>query len=311
MGGGERDDIHPPRRDGSRGERHRRSGEPSREALQGHGDPARRPAAEEHRGHRGAAGEGNRQVREAGRPDRLAGAHDEPGAHAAGRRPLRRQVSGCGDLLAASPEQEHDPRDGRDHAPRAGSRRSARRPHPVPGAAEHSGRPVPDEPGRHGPGNRGARHGEGRVQLRHARLRRRRRQLDDGDRRNRRRGPGREEHPHQQDVRLRVGVLCRRQPDRRVDRLRGAARLPRRRGRPPRYPGGSGEASGHLLGCRRASDRRHHRRLGADVGREGRIPDRPGSTVLRHRADRDRRAQPVQLGEARGRALDVPLLGLR
>ncbi len=47
------------------------------------------------------------------------------------------------------------------------------------------------------------------------------------------------------------------------------------------------------------------------LGREGRIPDRPGSTVLRHRADRDRRAQPVQLREARCRAVDVPLLGLR
>ena len=62
---------------------------------------------------------------------------------------------------------------------------------------------------------------------------------------------------------------------------------------------------------RGASDPRHHRGIGSDVGREGRIPDRPGSTVLRHRADRDRRAQPVQLGEARGRPVDVPLLGLR
>ena len=93
--------------------------------------------------------------------------------------------------------------------------------------------------------------------------------------------------------------------------LRRAARLPRRRGRPPRYTGGSGEASGHLLGSRGASDGRHHRGIGAHVGREGRIPDRPGSTVLRHRADGDRCAQPVQLGEARGRPVDVPLLGLR
>ena len=39
--------------------------------------------------------------------------------------------------------------------------------------------------------------------------------------------------------------------------------------------------------------------------------DRARSAVLHHRADRDRRAQPLQLGEARGRAVDVPLFGLR
>ena len=52
--------------------------------------------------------EGHRQVREAGRPHRVARPDDEPRAHAARRRDVRHQVSRRRHLLAASPEQADD-----------------------------------------------------------------------------------------------------------------------------------------------------------------------------------------------------------
>ena len=184
MGRRQRDHLHATGADGRRRERYRRSREPRLEALQGDGHPARRPAPAEHRRHRGATRAGHRQVREAGRPDRIARADDEPRADPTGRRPLRHQVPRRGHLLAPSAQQGHDPRDGRDHAPRAGARGRPGRPHPMPRAAEHPGRPVPDDPGRHGPGDRRPRHGQGGVQLGHPGLRRRCGQLDHGHRRD-------------------------------------------------------------------------------------------------------------------------------
>ena len=137
-------------------------------------------------------------------------------------------------------------------------------------------------------------------------------QLDDGHRRDRRRGRGRAQHPAQQDVRLRLGLLGRRQPDRRVHHLRRAARLPGRRGRlissPPdeaaklravlwddeghRTPDTiaiSAQALAAKAGFEVASDRRFLMVEQTEIGR----------------------AQPVQLGEARRGAVDVPLLRLR
>ena len=67
LGGRQRDHVHPARPHGRRGERHRRPREPGLQALQGHGHPARRPPPAERRRHRGAAREGHRQVRQAGR----------------------------------------------------------------------------------------------------------------------------------------------------------------------------------------------------------------------------------------------------
>ena len=55
---------------------------------------------------------GHRQVREAGRRDRLARAHDEPGTHTAVHRHLRAEVPGRGDLLAAPALEADDFRDG-------------------------------------------------------------------------------------------------------------------------------------------------------------------------------------------------------
>ena len=119
----------------------------------------------------------------------------------------------------------------------------------------------------------GPRHGEGRVQLGHAGVRRRRRQLDDGHRRDRRRGRGRAQHPHQQDVRLRVRLLCRRQPDRRVERsTTPCATAWSPRAATSSTPEEAEQASGHLLGCRGPSDRRTR-----SPSRRRRWPRRPDS----------------------------------
>ena len=125
---------------------------------------------------------------------------------------VRAQVPRRRDLLAPSAQPPDDPRDGRDHAPRARARgRAGGRP-PMPRPTEHPRGAVPHEPGRPRPGNRRPGHGEGGVQLGDAGLRRRCRKLDDGHRRDRRRRRGRVEHPAEQDVRLRVRLLGGRQP---------------------------------------------------------------------------------------------------
>ena len=98
-----------------------------------------------------------------------------------------------------------------------GARGCAGRPYPVHREGQHPHRPVPDDAGRHGPGDRREGHGEGRVQLGHARLRGRLRQLDHGHRRDGRHRRGRAQHPPQQDVRLRVRLLGGRQSRRGVD----------------------------------------------------------------------------------------------
>ena len=56
---------------------------------------------------------------------------------------------------------------------------------------------------------------------------------------------------------------------------------------------------------------RHDRDLRAGARGSGGLRDRARPAVLHRRADGDRAAQPVQLGEARRGAGDVPLLGLR
>ena len=135
-----------------------------------------------------------------------------------GQEPRRR------DLLAPSAQPADDPGDRGDHAPRARARGRAGGPAPVPGAPQHPGRAVPDDPGRPRPGDRWPGHGEGGLQLRHAGVRRGRRQLDDGHRRDRRRRRGRAQHAAQQDLRLRLRLLGGRQPDRRGIGLRRAPR---------------------------------------------------------------------------------------
>ena len=182
------------------------------EALQGDGHSARCAAPEERRRDRRPARQGNREVRQAGWPGRIARADDESGADSTWCGPVRDQVSRRGDLLAPSAEQTNDTRDSRDHAPRACPRGRARGPAAMPRTTEHPSCPVPDDARRPGPGDRWAGHGQGGVQLGRACVRRRRRELDDGHRRDRGCGRGGTQHEAQQDLGLRVRLLGRRQP---------------------------------------------------------------------------------------------------
>ena len=92
--------------------------------------------------------------------------------------------------------------------------------------------------------------GARRVQLGHAGLRRRRRQLDDGHRRDgEHRGSG-AQHAAVEDLRLRLGLLGRRQPDHRGVDLRQAARAAAEGRRLPRDAAGEGAAAQGDVGRR-------------------------------------------------------------
>ena len=101
----------------------------------------------------------------------------------------------------------------------------------------------------------GAGDGQGRLQLGQARLRCRRRQLDDGDRRNRRCRRGRPELPDVEDLRLRLRMLGRRQPAHRRSHLRRHDRPTASRGRLPRIRRGEGPPRSSDVGRRRHPDR--------------------------------------------------------
>ena len=107
------------------------------------------------------------------------------------------------------------------------------------------------------------------------------------------------------------GLLGGRQPHRRVERLRRAARLPRRRRRPPADARRGRQAARDLLGRRGPSHARHDRHLGTAARREGGLRDRARPPVPVDRADPDRDPQPVQLREAWRRAVALPLHRLR
>ena len=103
----------------------------------------------------------------------------------------------CRDAVIFSPHprsQRTTQESRRDHAARARARGRPGRPAAVPGTAEHPGSPVPDDPGGPRPGDGRPGHGQGGVQLRHARLRCRCGQLDDGHRRDCGHRRGRQEH---------------------------------------------------------------------------------------------------------------------
>ena len=133
-----------------------------------------------------------------------------------------------------------------------------------------SPRPIPDDAGGHRPGDRRAGHGQGRVQLGHACLRRRRRQLDDGHRRDgrHRRGGqatrGSARRPTSGRAARRTATSSSR------DDLRRPARRPGGRGWPRRQPRG-GEPARRPCGTRRAIGPRTPSRSPAGAGREGRI----------------------------------------
>ena len=243
-------------RDGRRGERHRRPGEPVGKRFKVMGilrDVLRQPSVgviEE------LPEQGHRQVREAGRPDRLPRPDDEPRAHAAGRRACSRIKCRDAVIFSPHPRSRRTTRETVEIMRRALAREGA--PEDLLQCLERPSIPAAQylmTPGRPRPGDRRPGHGQGGLQLGHAGLRRRCRQLDDGHRRDRRRRRGRAQHPAEQDVRLRVRLLGRRQPDRRGVDLRRAPRRAGRGGRARDQPGRGRGAAGDLLGCRRPSDR--------------------------------------------------------
>ena len=224
LGGREQEDVHASRRDGHRGERPRRFGEPDGQADEDPRRAARRASPEERRRDRGAAREGHRQVRQARGHHRVHRADDQSGPHARRQRDLCDQGARRRHLLAASALEEDVVRDGSADARGARARRRARRHPAVPHEGEH-----PDVAGADGarrPHHRDRRPADGArgVQLRHAGVRRGCGQLDDDHRRDGEHRGGGAQHAAVEDVRLRLRLLGGRQPDHRGVDLRQHAR---------------------------------------------------------------------------------------
>ena len=230
------------------------AGEPDGQADEDPRRAARRAAAEERRHHRGAARKGHRQVRQAGGDRRLHRPDHQSGPDAGRQRDLRHQGARRRDLLAAPALEEDVVRDRPADARGARARRRARRHPAVPDQGQH-----PDVAGADGARRPDRRHrrpadGARRVQLRHAGLRRGRRQLDDDHRRDgQHRGSG-AQHAAVEDLRLRLGLLGRRQPHHRGVDLRQAAEAAAGRRRLPRERRGEGRAA-----ARRCGTTRRHR----------------------------------------------------
>ena len=255
VGGREQADVHAAGRHGHRGERSRRPGEPDGQADEDPRRAARRAAPEERRHHRGDSREGNREIRQAGGNHRLHRPHDQSGPHARGQRDLRDQGARRRDLLAASALEEDVVRDGAADARGAGARGRARRHPAVPDPGQHPDVAGGDGAGRPGRRDRRPADGPRGVQLRHARLRRRRRQLDDDHRRDGQYRGGGAQHAAVEDVRLRLGLLRRRQPHHRGEHLRPLARPAAGRRRLPRVGRGEGRAAQGDVGRRGSSHR--------------------------------------------------------
>ena len=239
------------------------------------------------------AREGHRQVRQAGRDHRLHRPDDQPRPDARGQRDLRHQGARRRDLLAASALEEDVVRDRAADARSAGARRRARRHSAVPDQGQH-----PDVAGADGARRPDRRHrrpadGARRVQLGHAGLRRGRRQFDDDHRRDRQHRRSGAQHAPVQDLRLRLGLLGRRQPDHRGGNLRQAARAVAGRGRLPRQRRGEGRAAPRDVGRRSAPHVRHRRHRPA-AAREGRRLHDSRRPQVHHRPRRrHRQGAPV------------------
>ena len=167
--------------------------------------------------------EGLGQVRQAGRRDRVDRADDQPRAHAARHRHLRDQGARRGDLLAAPAHRRRPRTRWSGSCARCMVREGA--PADVFQCVEEPSIPLSQElmaicDLTIATGGRGD--GQGGVQLRQAGVRRRRRQLDDGDRRDRRHRRGGPQHAAVEDLRLRLRLLGRRQPAHRRPHLRRA-----------------------------------------------------------------------------------------
>ena len=227
-------------------------------------------------------------------------------------RDLRDQVQGRGRLLPAPREPEDDQRGRAPDARSAAPAGSAGRHPAVHRAAQHSARERAHVEGR--PHHRDRRSGDGEsgVRLGQAGLRRRRRQRDDGHRRDcrhRRRGA---QHAHQQDQRQRVRLFGRRQP---AGRRRDLRRLPRGAAERRRLPGQRARESAaarRVLGRRRPPHRRRRSR-----GRRRPVAERagfalpPGQDVLHRPRAAHRPAAPVLDREARDGARHLQIRRVR
>ena len=215
MGRSQRGDGHAPRPDERQGKRH---GHPrAQPSRQGSRHPPRCAAPEEHGRHRRDPGKRHRQVREAGRRHRLADTGHEPVHHADRDCHLRDQMQGRGDLFAAPIEPEYHQRSRAADARSAAAARRSRRHRAVRRAAEHSARERADGQGGSHDRHRRPGDGQGGLRLREAGLRGRRRQRDDGHRRDGRHRRCRAQHAHQQNERQRLGVFGGRQPPGRLE----------------------------------------------------------------------------------------------
>ena len=215
------------------------------------------------------------------------------------------------DLLAAPALEEDLVRDRAADARGAGARRRAGRHPAVPDQGQH-----PDVAGADGARRPDRRHrrpadGPRRVQLGHAGLRRGRRQLDDDHRRDREHRGSRAQHAAVQDLRLRLRLLGRRQPDHRGVDLRQAARPAAEGRRLPRHARGEGDAAPGDVG-RRAPPHRRDRRDRAAAAREDRRLRDPGRPQVHHRPRRrHRQGAPLLRREAHDAARRLQVQGLR
>ncbi len=290
-------DVHASRRHGHPGIGPGRCGEPDGQADEDPRRAARRVAPEERGRDRGAAREGHRQVREARRDHRLHRADDEPGPHARRQRDLRDQGARRRDLLAAPALEEDVVRDGAPHARSARARRRAGRHPAMPDARQHSD--VAGADGACGPDRRDRRPADGarRLQLGYAGVRRGRRQLDDDHRRDGEHRGSRAQHPALEDLRFRLRLLRRRQPDHRGVDLRQAPGAAAEGRRPPRHARAEGDAAQGDVGRRAPPHRRDGRDRAAAAREDRRLRD-PGRPQVHHRPRR-RHRQGARITPAR------------
>ena len=304
-------DVHAAGRHGHQGERLGRCCQPHGQANEDSRRVARRASPEERRHHRGAAGEGHRQVRQAGRHSRLHRPHDEPGPHPCRQCDLRDQGARRGHLLTASAVKEDVFRNGAPDARSAGAGRRARRHPAMPDQGQHSDVAGADGAGRSDRSYRRPANGSRRVQLGHAGVRRRRRQLDDDHRRDREPRGSRAQHSPVQDIGFRLGLLGRWQPDHRSVDLRQVPGTTTEGGRIPRQRPGKGAAAPCHVGRRAAPHGGHGGHRAAAAGQGGRLHD-PRRSQVHHRAwRRHRQGASVLRREADHAARPIQVQGLR
>ena len=223
---------------------------------------------------------------------------DESGPHSGRQRDLRDQSARRRHLLAAPALEEDLVRNGPADARGAGTRGRARRHPAMPDQGQYPDVAGADGTRRPRPRHRWPADGPRRLRLGHARVWRRRRQLDDGHRRDcQHRGSG-AQHAAFEDLRLRLRLFCRRQSDHRGEHLRQAAGAVADRGRLSRQRRRKGGAAPRDVGRRRASSARHRRHLAAAARAGSRYHDSRRSQIHHRARRRHRQGAPLLQREA-------------